>query len=678
MQDTPNALSQSTSPYLLQHAYNPVHWFPWDESSLEKARRENKLLIISIGYSACHWCHVMERESFEDEEIAAIMNRSFINIKVDREERPDIDQVYMDAVQLMTGRGGWPLNVIAMPDQRPIYGGTYFPKEQWRQVLLQLESLYKDDPTRCDMYASELATGMNKMQQRLLEPLTEQIPEADHKAMLDHWLKQCDIDEGGPSRVPKFPLPDSYRYLLSAGTTFANQDVLDHVHHTLRKLAFGGIYDHIGGGFARYSTDRIWKVPHFEKMLYDNAGLVALFSDAYRQKPDDLYREIVEDTFSFITKEMTSPGGGFYSALDADSEGVEGKYYCWSPDELKFLPEKDYDLAIDYWNINDRGYWEHGMHIPLRHDDDHAIADRHGLSLSELKQKVREIRARLADSRSRRIKPGTDDKILCSWNAMMISALVEAYCAFGKREYLEMAERNARFISLHFIQDHARLLHSAKEDENGVRVSIPGFLEDYAFCIEAFISLFSVSGDENWLSLAVRLTETAMREFSDVGSGLFWFTSDRSASLVMRKFETGDNVIPSSNSVMAHNLLRLSRLAGNSGWLDRSSKMVQRMKNEWSDSTPWYSRWARVALEIERGTELAVCGPDSEGMLRELVKAYLPFTVFASTSVHSEVELLKNRFDPTENRIFVCSGHECKLPVNAVSDALKLIAGNPI
>lgn len=674
MNHVPNALANATSPYLLQHAFNPVNWFPWDESSLEKARVENKMLIISIGYSACHWCHVMERESFEDEEIAAIMNRSFVNIKVDREERPDIDQVYMDAVQLMTGRGGWPLNVIAMPDQRPIYGGTYFAKEQWRQVLLQLESLFKEDPIRCTMYASELATGMNKLQQRFFDPITEQQPIlADHPSMIQKWFGQCDLEEGGPSRVPKFPLPDSYRYLLAAGVAFGDGPVVDHVHHTLHKLAFGGIYDHIGGGFARYSTDRIWKVPHFEKMLYDNAGLIALYADAYRQQPDELYREVVSDTVAFIANEMTSVKGGFLSALDADSEGVEGKFYCWNPDELGFLSDPDFKLAVDYWNINDRGYWEHGMYIPLRFDSDPEIAARHGLSLNEMKQRIREIRTQLASVRSKRIRPGTDDKILCSWNALMVSALVEAYGAFGNQDYLEMAVRNADYLSTHFLQDDGHLWHSVKEDQSGIRASIHGFLEDYAFCIEAFIGLFGVTGDERWLKMSVLMTETVFREFSDDSSGLFWFTSDQSAPLVMRKFETGDNVIPSSNAVMAHNLLRLSRLTGDADWLDRSERMLRRLRVDWSESTPWYSRWARVAIELEKGCEVAVCGPDPTPLLKELWKRYSPFAIYASCSQPSGLELLRNRFDPQVDRIFVCKGRNCHLPVMTVNEAVKLL-----
>ena len=351
---TPNELIHATSPYLLQHAYNPVQWYAWSEKALQKARDENKLLIISIGYSACHWCHVMEHESFEDEEIATVMNKSFVCIKIDREERPDIDQVYMDAVQMMTGRGGWPLNVIALPDQRPIYGGTYFPKEQWRQVLLQLAAFFRNDTAKCDEYAGELMDGMKKMSSVQFSNEDGDRSFPDHNELVNRWSKQWDHEEGGPLRAPKFPLPDGYRFLLA--TTFAekNESTSSHVHLTLTKMACGGIYDQLGGGFARYSTDIVWKVPHFEKMLYDNALLVSLYADGFKESKNLLYKDVLVQTLAFVERELMSVQGAFYSALDADTEGVEGKFYCWTIDEVNSLLQEDAPLAIDYFSLNEK------------------------------------------------------------------------------------------------------------------------------------------------------------------------------------------------------------------------------------------------------------------------------------------------------------------------------------
>ncbi|MBL7925154.1 MAG: thioredoxin domain-containing protein, partial [Bacteroidia bacterium] len=443
MTRVPNALIHSASPYLLQHAYNPVQWFPWGEEALRKAQEENKLIIVSIGYSACHWCHVMEKESFEDEEVATVMNKSFVCIKVDREERPDIDQVYMDAVQLMTGRGGWPLNIIALPDQRPLYGGTYFPKEQWRQVLLQLAAFFRNDPGKCHEYAEELTSGVQKLGR--LIPVNDDgnrgMPA--HPVMIQEWAKQWDREEGGPLRAPKFPMPDGYRYLLAAATQLKLDEAEEQVHLTLHKMAHGGIYDQLGGGFSRYSTDLLWKVPHFEKMLYDNALLVSLYADAFKRRPLPLYREVVAGTLDFVSREMTSPGGGFYSALDADTEGVEGKFYCWNIDELRALLGEEAELAQDYFSINEKGYWEHDRYILLRNDNEEELALRHRTGIEEFRQRIHVIKQKMFASREERVRPGLDDKILCSWNAMMMTAFLDAWAALGDPSLLDAAQKSA-------------------------------------------------------------------------------------------------------------------------------------------------------------------------------------------------------------------------------------------
>ena len=478
MEKIPNALIHAVSPYLRQHAFNPVQWLPWGEEALKKAREENKLIIVSIGYSSCHWCHVMEHESFEDEEVATVMNKSFVCIKVDREERPDIDQLYMDAVQLMTGRGGWPLNVITLPDQRPVYGGTYFPREQWRNILLQLAAFWRNDPQKCNEYASELTEGVQRLGRVSLVPDNNDRSYPDHSDMLDRWSKQWDRAEGGPLRAPKFPMPDSLRYLLAASVSSGIKEATDHVILTLEKMALGGICDQIGGGFARYSVDMIWKVPHFEKMLYDNAQLISLYCDAWKLTGDVLFRETAEETLAFVQRELLSPSGGFYAALDADSEGVEGKFYCWNPDQLSELKkEEDRDFAVRYFNINEHGYWEHDRYIPLRLKRDEALADEWGISLDQLLARKQQVRSEMLQLRSSRVRPGLDDKILCSWNALMMSACLDAYTAFGKQEYLDMATRNLAFVKAHLLRD-AVLRHSAVERSSEVIVGQEGFLED--------------------------------------------------------------------------------------------------------------------------------------------------------------------------------------------------------
>lgn len=669
---TPNELMHATSPYLLQHAYNPVQWHPWSEKALQKARDENKLIIISIGYSACHWCHVMEHESFEDEEVATVMNKSFVCIKIDREERPDIDQVYMDAVQMMTGRGGWPLNVIALPDQRPIYGGTYFPKEQWRQVLLQLAAFFRNDPAKCDEYAGELMDGMKKMStiQFSIDDADRTFP--NHAELVTRWSAQWDMEEGGPLRAPKFPLPDGYRYLLATTFYEKNEGASKHVHLTLTKMACGGIYDQLGGGFARYSTDMLWKVPHFEKMLYDNALLVSLYADGFKESRNPLYRDVIVQTLSFVERELMSAQGAFYSALDADTEGVEGKFYCWTLDEVNDLLKDDAPFAIDYFSLNEKGYWEHDLYIPLRPESVDKIKVKYNLSQEQLELKVEFIREKMFSARAQRVTPGLDDKILCSWNALMLTGYLDAYAALGDPHYLEVAKKCAEFIEKNFLKDQ-HLFHAAKIKGDEVLVTIPGFLEDYAFVMEAFLSLFSCTMETHYLSLVDYLAKTVLKEFSSESSPNFWFTSAESESLIARKQEVQDNVIPSSNAVMSHNLLRLSRINGDSSLENRCRKMVQAMKPDVEKGTAWYSRWARVFLELERGTELAIAGPKSKTELQSVLNEYLPLTIIAGTEVDSTISIFNNRFDKDATQFFVCREKSCHPPATEKNKAMEYL-----
>jgi uncharacterized protein YyaL (SSP411 family) len=495
----PNSLIHETSPYLLQHAYNPVQWLPFHANAFERAKKENKPVLISIGYSACHWCHVMEHESFEDEQVAALMNNNFINIKVDREERSDVDMLYMQAVQLMTGQGGWPLNCFVTPDGRPFYGGTYFNKNQWMNILQNLSEVYVKDPARVEEYANELTNGIRQAElitttNKNKSALTKNIL----KESVSRWKERMDNTEGGPNRAPKFPLPSNYQFLLRYALLEKDDELLAHVELTLRKMAFGGIYDQLHGGFARYSTDLLWKVPHFEKMLYDNAQLVSLYSEAYVLTKNELYKETAVGTLDFVEQEWLTEEGAFYSAYDADSDGEEGKYYVWNKLDLEDLLSKDYALFSKYYEINDKGYWEHGNYILMRAENLPQLLVEFSLTKEQLEQRIEDCKKILEQEARSRIKPGLDDKSITSWNALMCSAFAKAYLAFGDEKHKVIALRSISFILSRLSSSSGELYRTYK---NG-QAKIQAFLEDYAFTIEALMNIYLVSQEEDYLRKA--------------------------------------------------------------------------------------------------------------------------------------------------------------------------------
>ena len=674
MQHT-NQLINETSPYLLQHAHNPVNWYPWGEEAWKKANDENKLVLISIGYSACHWCHVMEHESFENDSTAKLMNEYFICIKVDREERPDIDQIYMSAVQLMTGSGGWPLNCFTLPDGRPIYGGTYFPTANWNQILVQLSTFYKNDPAKANEYATELTQGINKMELVKVneDPIDFNMKDLD--AIVAAWKNQFDTVEGGPNRAPKFPLPNNYEFLLRYAVASGDNEVLKHVNLTLEKMAYGGIYDQIGGGFARYSTDTYWKVPHFEKMLYDNAQLVSLYSKAYQQSKNPLYKEIVYETLEFIQREMTSVQGGFYSAIDADSEGKEGKFYVWKLDELKEVlneleAPKAFEIISEYFNINKTGYWEEENYILLRKKTPEEIAKKFSVSTGELNALIAEAKKLLLTARSKRIRPGLDDKILVSWNALMISGYCDAYKAFGDEQFLSPAKKNASLILRQMRTKDGGLFHSYK---NGT-AKINGYLEDYSFMIESLLSLYECTFDEIYLNEANSFAEYAFTHFYDETAGSFWFTSNLDPALIARKKEIQDNVIPASNSAMAKALFNLGIHFENKKFTDTASKMLHNIVKEMERYGSGYSNWAILMLNLTQDfREIVITGDSAHKKRKELQSYYLPNTLFAGSLKESELPLLLYRTAEPKTLIYVCENRVCKLPVEKVEEALELL-----
>ncbi len=664
----PNRLQFETSPYLLQHANNPVDWYPWSEEALQRAKTENKLILVSVGYSACHWCHVMEHESFEDEGVAQIMNDLFICIKVDREERPDIDQVYMLAVQLMTGQGGWPLNCFVLPDGRPIYGGTYFQKERWKQILINLADLWANEPDKCNEYAQELTDGVRRADKLLRDSSEEKLTLNTLGLSVEQWMLRFDTAEGGPNRAPKFPLPDNYKFLLRYAQLTRDAVVRKQVLLTLDKLAFGGIYDQVGGGFARYATDMLWKVPHFEKMLYDNAQLVSLYCEAFRETKDPVYREVIVETLDFVARELTSPEGAFYAALDADSEGEEGKFYVWKKDELQELLGEDFSWFANVFNINSIGFWEHDNYILLRRERNAVLANKHGFTEDELQQKIVAAKSVLLQARSKRIRPGLDDKSLTSWNAMQLKAYCDAYDTLGEKEYLLAALKNGKFIRGQQLREGHLLWHSWK---NG-RSTINGFLEDYAFTIEAFFALWQISMDESWLDDARMLMETVLEKFVDTESDFFFFTSSDDPSLIARKHEISDNVIPASNSVIAEHLFLLGQVYGLPEWIARAERMLKVMQPDIINYGAGYSRWMQLQLHFTLPfREVAIVGKAVENIRHELLKHGLTNQIFAGSPVASQLPLFKNRFQQNQTLIYICENGTCEVPVTSVDDALQ-------
>lgn len=669
-----NDLINETSPYLLQHAHNPVNWMAWNAKTLEKAKKENKLLLISVGYAACHWCHVMEHESFENEEIAQLMNTNFINIKVDREERPDIDQIYMGAVQLMTGRGGWPLNVIALPDGRPIWGGTYFPKKQWMGVLNQLTDLHTKSPEKLEEYAQKLEQGINTMNLVKVNP-NEIVFNTDYiDTILSKWQKNFDHNLGGNNWAPKFMMPNNYHFLMRYAYQTKNTKLLDYVTHTLTKMAYGGIFDHVGGGFSRYSVDKKWHVPHFEKMLYDNGQLVSLYSDAYLLTKNELYKETVYNTLKYIKNEMTTKEGAFYSSLDADSLDEnnhleEGAFYVWKKDQLKTILGNDFDLFSDYYNINNYGLWEHNNYVLIKDTTDNEFCKKHSISNKILQNKKEKWQAALNTIRNKRPKPRLDDKTLTSWNALMLKGYCDAYRVFEEPHFLESAIKNANFILNKQLKGNGALLHNFKDEKS----TINGYLEDYATTIEALITLYENTLDKKWLLASRQLTDYTFKHFFNDTSSLFYFTSNKDTNLITRPLEYHDNVIPASNSIMAKNLYKLGHYFSNKTYTKTAKTMLNNIKPEIANSPSSFSNWLDLMLNFSKPFyEIAIVGSNAKNKLKEVNNYYIPNKIIAgSVKEDTNLPLLKNRYVNDETLIYVCIDNACKIPVNSIKDAFK-------
>ena len=668
----PNRLIDSKSPYLLQHAYNPVDWYPWGDEALGKAKTENKIIILSIGYSACHWCHVMERESFENTETAKLMNTDFISIKVDREERPDIDQIYMDAIHIMGLQGGWPLNVFLLPNTQPFYGGTYFPPDHWQYILNQIAKAFKNNREELIQSAAQFTKAIQLAEKNYFKD--QKNSQVNKKTTIEKVYQQIESDfdkqDGGLSRVPKFVIPSMYNFFLTYSTLYPKSQAAFHTFFTLHKVAEGGIYDHIGGGFSRYSTDKIWLVPHFEKMLYDNAQLINLYSKAFQLTKHSDFKTVVYETIAFLKKELMSSEGGFYSALDADSEGEEGKFYVWKTEELDKFLGQDSKLFKTYFNVRDSGNWEHGKNILHVNDDLTALAEKEDLTVKDLKERLKLWKVNVSKAREKRIKPGLDNKVLASWNGLTLTALVQSYFAFNDSAFLALAEKNASFLEKNMLLNQQSLLHTYRDGS----AAIDGFLEDYASVIEGYIALYQANFEEKWLYLAKSLTDYCIKNFYDESDNLFFFTP-QNHNLITRKKELFDNVIPASNSIMAHNLLFLSKFFDEKKYTNILENMMTKMgklvEKYGKDLVNWGNLYALSSQEIK---EIVIIGADYKKFAQEIQGRFFPYKIVMATQKAGTLPLMQNKTTPKDKTtIYVCKNKVCKLPVFSVEEALKLM-----
>ncbi|MBZ9730077.1 thioredoxin domain-containing protein [Salegentibacter sp. JZCK2] len=666
-----NRLAQASSPYLIQHADNPVDWYEWGSEALQKAKKEDKPVIISVGYAACHWCHVMEEESFMDSSVAAIMNKDFVSIKIDREERPDIDKIYMNAAVLLNGSGGWPLNAIALPDGRPFFAGTYFPKEQWKNILVKVAEAYQNNKPGLVDTAEALTEGIRSGND--LDSLNinnTEFSEAEYVSIISGWQEQWDVYNGGYTGAQKFPLPVSWEALLQYYYLTGDEDALKIVNTSLQKMARGGIYDQLGGGFARYTTDPKWLIPHFEKMLYDNAQLISLYSKAYKVTGNEEYRQVVEESIEFVERELSNGNGAYFSSINADSDGEEGKYYVWSSKEIdKTLNTWEAKIFKKYYNVESYGNWEAGKNILYRNISLKEFSEENNIPSPDIIETLNSAKNKLLKQREARIKPTIDDKVLASWNALMLQSYIDAFTAFGDQEYLERALKTGNFLSREMSGKDQTLWRSYKDGEK----KISGFLDDYAFVGSAYINLYQITFDMQWLEKAENLTNQTMKRFRDEQEVMFYYTATGQNDLIVRKTEIQDNIMPSSNSVMAKNLYVLGNLLENKQYLDLSDKMLRQISQVTINNPSSFANWTKLlGIKAFGAYEIAIVGEDAFQKNKEMNRKYLPTSIYMGGETEN-LPLLKAKLTKGETLIYVCQNKTCKYPVSEVSEALGLL-----
>ncbi len=642
-----NSLSQESSPYLLQHAQNPVAWHAWSDSVFELAQKENKLILISIGYSTCHWCHVMEKESFENEEVAQFMNTHFINVKVDREEHPDVDKVYMNAVQIMTGKGGWPLNCFALPDGTPVYGGTYFPTQQWLHILNSLAQIYSKTPEKMLEYGEQLKSGLVQSRDGiLLSPrFQHQLEEQLHET-IKRWKPRLDFEWGGLNRAPKFPLPSNIDFQLMYASYFSDSTLEEYTFNTLNQMAFGGIFDHLDGGFSRYSVDHEWKLPHFEKMLYDNAQLLISYADAYRLQPSPLYKTVIDKTFNWLQEQMLDANGGYYSALDADTEGVEGKFYVWTLEELKNCLGERFEEAAYIFDFSQNAHWENGNYVLRRNNYVAYTCQALGISFEELEEKVAELTELLNQVRCKRISPGLDHKQLTTWNALLLKAFCHCYLLFKDEKFNTAAKRLFTWFQTYVTKDNKVF----RVVTNNVS-KLDGTLDDYTFLMDAFTYYAITFKDQSALDQVQLWIEKIDADFIDASSGLYYFTEEKS-NVFYRDIDVSDNVLPCANSVIANVFIHLAILKDDHTLLERSQNMLQQVLEDIPHYGSAYSNWALLMMKHHFGMKK------------------LKINRSLSLDEHVDCNFMPNVFVCEDTQIktsLLCSMHACS-PINLLED----------
>ncbi|MBI1343006.1 MAG: DUF255 domain-containing protein [Terrimonas sp.] len=676
-----NKLIGETSPYLLQHAHNPVNWYPWGDEALTLAKTLQKPILVSIGYSACHWCHVMEKESFEHEPTATIMNSHFINIKIDREERPDLDHIYMDAVQAMTGSGGWPLNVFLTPEGKPFYGGTYFPPQKaynrpsWQDVLMGVSEAFNNRRHEIDAQAENLTEHIIQSNSFGFSSDHEGVIFSDTMTadIVSAIMKTADPDWGGFGKAPKFPQTQIIKFLLRNYHETQNEAALRQGLLSLDKMIDGGIYDQVGGGFARYSTDAEWLVPHFEKMLYDNALLITVMAEAYQVTGKDRYRDAIRETIGFLEAEMLSEEGGFFSALDADSEGEEGKFYVWDQQEVEDLLGDDAPLFCQFYDITAEGNWE-GKNILWIRKGIAEFSKTAGIPTGELQRLLQEGKQKLLQQRNKRTRPQLDDKVILGWNALANTALCHAFAATGHLPYKELAVRNMDFLLEKFKDGNGGYFHTYKNN----RSKYPAFLDDYAFLIQALIQLQEITGNREYLLTAMEIANYVLNNFEETGTGYFFYTHKDQEDVIVRKKEVYDGAVPSGNSVMAYNLYQLSNYFGKDDLKDRALRIIKSLLNAIIKYPVSFGNWACLLQEIVYGTkEIAVVGKDPENIYDQVLGLYIPHKIImCSTEANNQFPLLSDKKGGGSVKIYLCRDYTCLQPVSDFDDFKALLAKN--
>ena len=682
----PNKLIHENSPYLLQHVNNPVEWYPWGEEALNKARAENKPIFLSIGYAACHWCHVMEHESFEDSETAAIMNENFVNIKVDREERPDLDSIYMQATTAMTGSGGWPMSVFLTPDLQPFYAGTYFPPVRrynmpaFRDVLLSLAKTWREDRQEIDRVGNQILEYLRPQLQTANQE--DEFGSQALETATNSLIESYDWTHGGWGNAPKFPQPMAIEFLLrrAVGDLPQREHILKLCKHALDAMSRGGMYDVVGGGFARYSVDNDWRVPHFEKMLYDNAQLALVYLHGYLVSGETKFRQVCEETLDFLLREMAHHDGGFYSSLDADSEGEEGKFYVWTQDEIQSVLGSDFEIFKSAYGITSQGNWE-GKTVLQRTLDDSTLASRFKLDPEAVREKLSESHRKLLQVRGQRIRPGTDDKVLTMWNALAMSAFAEAGRYLNRKDYLDAAIRNARFL-LDNLYVNDRLLRSWREGQ----AKHNAYLEDYAGLVLALLALYQSDPNNEQYTTTLMLADQMVAHFSDPNGG-FFDTRDDHEALLVRPKDIQDNATPSGNALAVTALLQLAAYGDRNTWRSTAEEMLAIFQNALLRYPTSFAQWLSAAdFAVGPTREVAIIGGHEEAGTQELLntlwKRYRPRQVAAISAYPPEPgspALLKDR-PPINDQptAYVCQGFVCLQPVNSAEEMEMQLSGNLI